>query len=865
MIYEKTGKNSDENREEKRRGSEMNFFKKTDDIQAGNIRKRNLLRGTSVALCIAMGFSIAGCGKSKTDAVKTIAADSAYFSVNKLDYYTPSEGDESNLISVIPIKDQIAMLINVNNYSNVDKGGTLYQAKEAAGEAATAAVETVSEETVPAETSAADAAGTDTSSSDAAAADGAATDETMVVPDETTDPNAYTQVPTKYIVLFYDNQGNLTSQTDLSSNFTADSYVMSMTGSTDGHLLLLSQSYDSVTYETNYLLYTFDTKGTRIGEPLTLSFDANNSPSQMAADKDGNLYFCGYGEKGATITVLDSKGKPLFDISNGTENLNGTMYQIGGTMYADGYQNNDEEYKYVFYPIDTAGKKLGEPIDMTKLAGMGGSGFYVGTDGLYYSDSIGVYSLDMETQVKTPILLWKDTDLESSMNGNQKVIVFSADKLMVMNTTYMQTGTETTVSLLSKEAKNPNAGKKIITVAGVGITYDSSVLSAVYKFNTTNTDYRIEIHDYMADQTINSEEDYAKVINTMNIEILSGDGPDIIYGSYQSFENYEAKGLLVDLYTLMDKDKTFNKADFIPSIFKICENDGHLYQIGTSFTIQGFVGSKDVIGDRTGWNVDEFNEMAGSLPEDVAPLANQTQSSLLTNSLYASMDAFVNNITSEVTFDTPAFYQLLDYAKTYGMPDDSQDGQYVDEQTLLQNGELALASCYISDPSSYSQYVTLVNGPVSVTGFPSSDKRGPMCYMNTMLAVSSDSGSQKAAWDFVKSFLSEDAQKKIADNYQIPVLTSAFEAQIDKAMHPDENNGGMIVYDKMGQATAMTEETAQAYRDLVYGLDTLASYDQEIVNIIMEEVPEYFNGQKSDKAVAALIQDRVQTLVNERQ
>jgi len=175
-----------------------------------------------------------------------------------------------------------------------------------------------------------------------------------------------------------------------------------------------------------------------------------------------------------------------------------------------------------------------------------------------------------------------------------------------------------------------------------------------------------------------------------------------------------------------------------------------------------------------------------------------------------------------------------------------------------------MTSAYISDPSSYAQYVTMVGGPVSVTGFPSSDKRGPMCYMSTMLAISNESGSKQTAWDFVKSFLSEDSQKKVIDNYQIPVLTSAFEEQITKAMNPDENDGN-IVYDKMGQMMPMTEDMAQAYRDLVNGLDTLASYDQEIVGIVMEEVPVYFNGQKSDKDVAKIIQDRVQTLVNERQ
>jgi len=845
----------------------MKYFAKSTDIQAKQRYRKILLQGTSIGLCVAMSLSIAGCGHSNTDSVKTIAADSAYFSVENLDFYKQEEGEESNLVTVIPVKDKIAMLINVYNYSNIaTDAGVNTVVAQAAGDTveSVAVAETAAKETASAtttETSADTADTTDTT----AAPDTSSSGDGTSVPEETQDPNAGTTSQTKYIVLFYDNQGKLLSQADLTSTFGPNDYVMNMTGNADGNLVVMAQTYDQVTYEATYLLYTFDTEGKQIGEPTVLPFDQTASPNQMTMDGEGNMYFTGYGEKGMSITVLDKDAKPLFAISDGTENLNGTLYLIGGKMYADGYDYTNEVYKYLFYPIDASTKALGEPIDMTDIAGTGGSGFYVGTDSLFYSNSIGVYSVDMETQTKTSVLLWKDTDMESNMNGNQKVIVFSADKIMVMNTTYDQAGTQTKVSLLNREAKNPNAGKKIITIAGVNITYDSAVLSAVYSFNTTNSDYRIEIHDYMADQAITTNEDYNKVINTMNMEILSGDGPDIIYGGFQSFDAFEAKGLLVDLNSLMEKDTSFKKDDYISSIFKLCEDDGKLYKLGTSFSIQGLVGAKSVVGDRMGWTVDEFNEMANSLPDGVKPLANQTQTTLLTSSLYASMDAFVDNTKSEVTFDTPAFYQLLDYAKTYGTDDDIKDGEYVDEQTMLQNGELALASCYISDPTSYAQYATMVGGPVSVTGFPSSDKRGPMCYISTMLAISSESGSQSAAWDFVKSFLSEDAQNKLAKNYQIPVLTSAFEAQITSAMNPDENNGGMVIYDKMGQAAPMTEESAQAYRDLVNGLNTLASYDQEIIDIILEEVPEYFNDQKTDKAVAALVQDRVQTLVNERQ
>jgi len=153
--------------------------------------------------------------------------------------------------------------------------------------------------------------------------------------------------------------------------------------------------------------------------------------------------------------------------------------------------------------------------------------------------------------------------------------------------------------------------------------------------------------------------------------------------------------------------------------------------------------------------------------------------------------------------------------------------------------------------------------------------RGACIRDHNMLAISSQSASQQACWLFIKSFFTEDAQKTSADfeNSSIPVLKSAFEDQIEQAMNPDGTySGGMVTLDGNGMSVSsstttipMTEEAAQAYRELVYSLDTLGSYDPAIINLISEEVPFYFNGQKSDKEVAALIQNRVQTLVDERE
>ena len=63
---------------------------------------------------------------------------------------------------------------------------------------------------------------------------------------------------------------------------------------------------------------------------------------------------------------------------------------------------------------------------------------------------------------------------------------------------------------------------------------------------------------------------------------------------------------------------------------------------------------------------------------------------------------------------------------------------------------------------------------------------------------------------------------------------------------------------------AMTEEEAQALRELIASVKYSMSYDETIMNMIAEESAAFFEGGKNAADTAALIQDRVTTYVNEQ-
>ncbi len=855
-------------------------------------RQKIAKNAVSTGLCLAMCISLAGCGGSTgkaTKAAETIAADAAYFSSKSLDFYVPKEGEDCYVQSVTPCGDKVAVLLNVNYYpDNGEGGGGVIVYGKGSAVAETVAAETVADETVaPDETAAPDvtmAPDVTVAPDETAAGEGdsdtQAADTEMFV-DETASAGDLSNGYNKFYVLLYNTAGELESTTDISASVDANGYVMTISADTDGNLVLIVNTYDMETGASIFELVTLGADGKTTGEPKILTFDEMFYPNTMIFGNDGNMYFSGYKDTGC-IVVTDKDGKQLFEISNAS--INGSLYKVGDQIYCDGYDEKDN-YKHKFYEVLASSKKLGDAIDMSAF---NNGGIYSGLDGLYMSDSYGVYKVDLKANLKTDVFSFDQTDaLTNSYNASNQYYVLTNDKLLMISTEYsMGTGASTTTAtLLSRETANPNAGKEIIVLGGVGLIYNSKISEAVYNFNKESTEYRIEIRDYEKDvdySNAETNEDYMKIqadmYSAMNLDILNGTGPDIVYGVYENTSSLEAKGLFVDMYALMEKDTEFKKDDYLPSVFKMCETDGKLYKIPTSFMIYGLAGAKSVIGDRTGWTMDEFNQVVNSLPKDMEMMSmdsSMTQSSLLTYILYGNMNSLINYKSGEVSFDSDAFRQLMEFAKTYGSDDDAisdDGGEWVDPMERVRNGEVAMVNSYIYGANSYNEMVTVFGEPVSVVGYPSANASGPLCALTNSFAISSESANIDASWSFIKSLLSKDAQTPVdMYSYEIPVLKSAFEAQIETAMNPpkdsnnkDSNNMYYSSYTADGMLPAMTEESAQAYRALVDSLDSIMIMDNAVNSIILEEVPAYFNDQKSDKDVSALIQNRVETLVRER-
>lgn len=149
------------------------------------------------------------------------------------------------------------------------------------------------------------------------------------------------------------------------------------------------------------------------------------------------------------------------------------------------------------------------------------------------------------------------------------------------------------------------------------------------------------------------------------------------------------------------------------------------------------------------------------------------------------------------------------------------------------------------------------------------------------ISITSCCNNVDGAWAFVKLLMSAEYQSydmhREAENIYlafIPVNCESFEEYLDFFIHPQQHEAywkWQNDYVEDGSTTinwadiAISEEDGQILRDYVSSIDYVRYTDYEILNVVMEEAKPYFSGQKSADEVVAIIDNRVQTILDERQ
>lgn len=480
------------------------------------------------------------------------------------------------------------------------------------------------------------------------------------------------------------------------------------------------------------------------------------------------------------IFALDKTGALLWEIET-DQTIDILLQNTDGSVYVQTAFDGS-----ALYPLDTDTHTLGQAIcsmdDMeTPKPGI------LGYDLLLTNNSTNspkVYGFHFDSGEKTP--LWDCGAM--GMLSADSIVETASGKLIVSYFSLMSGG------CLGQLVQEPiYEGQEIATLTlGTVGSLSATADTAVAMFNSMYPEFYLQVATYPDAET-------------MNLAILSGQGPDIICMDGLSEEDYARNGQLLNLYDYLDR------GDLVPEYLREYETDGALYRLSPVFSY-GYLRSARPLSSEA----DTFAEYLAMAKENAdIPIWEMSAENIICVMMGYSMTYFVDFDSHTCDFESAEFIALLELAN---MGRTLTEDEYLDADWLLSPGN-----------------VGIWDEPVGEGGFPNS---GVLVSQSTdTFAIYAGTAHPEAAWNFFSLLLSEDIQRSYAEmTGACPVLQSIY--------------------------AQMVPSQIQNYISSADGhwVDTSPIYD-----IVKEEAASYFSGDVSAETAAAHIQSRTMIYLGENQ
>ena len=585
--------------------------------------------------------------------------------------------------------------------------------------------------------------------------------------------------------------------------------------------------------------------------------------STLNIDDAGNIYLAASAGDNYNIYVLSNDGNLQFklDVGNWIDSLirmpDGSIAVLRDMETADGWSR-------ALVKIDYAAKTWGSTVDIPRFAWQvfQGGGDY----DIVFIDNNNLKGVESATGESVKLLNWLDSGV---INDNiQNITILPDGRIMCTSQTWDRRTYESNFELiiLTKVPYSELPEKTVLTLATVWL--DWNLRSHIVQFNRSNPDYRIAIIDY---SEFNTEDDWGIGLTRLSTDIIAGRVPDMLDVSNLPFKQYVTRGLLEDIYEYIDADPQLDRSDFIENAFRVAELNGGLYRIFPSFYVSSLVGSPRVLGEGTGWNMEEFKAVLSANPQADMPIGQWlVKSSFLSEALTLGMDQYVDWAAGTAKFNSDDFIQLLEFANTFPaeFTFDYDNDVYIEEYELIAQGRQIMSQIYLSDFNRIQWYSQMFGGDIVFKGFPTENRNGNSLIVYSGLAITSRCTDKDGAWEFMRTFLSADWQRENID-WSFPTNKAAFDAMLKDAMTEKDEDQPYTIYKMDGagmefRETPVTQQEADRIIALINSVSSIASYDEALMNIVMEGANDYFSGLNSAQDAARIIQSRASIYIAEQ-
>lgn len=417
------------------------------------------------------------------------------------------------------------------------------------------------------------------------------------------------------------------------------------------------------------------------------------------------------------------------------------------------------------------------------------------------------------------------------------------------------------------------AGRKVLTFGGTpyglfgpGVTPDL-VQQTIAAFNATSTEYYIEYIDY-ARRGWERTGEWMDFFTIFQEDILSGEVPDILMTNVYPALLLQ-KGLLIDLAPYLDSDSELSRGDFVPAVLNANIQGDTLPMITPAFSVLTLTAGTDLAGDGGDWSLQKLADLLESHP-DASPCWRGLNPYMLSNLIGNAPGAFIDWQTRQAHFDSPTFVRLL--KASAGWPTEAQwDWNDNNPTPAIQSGKALLLQ------ERYDEWRKLL-GPrfiwgddFAFLGFPGSEGGSHIICSDLQLGISSTCRDPDAAWQLVRQFLLPAFQDQLGiDSLRSPGFPVRLDSLRSSAAFMTAPEDTYVHYSYFPQAEAgayWRQGVPAALSDrFIALLDTAvpSAADGTVSDIIAEEADAFYNGVRSAEEAAAIIQNRVQTYLDEQ-
>jgi len=563
-------------------------------------------------------------------------------------------------------------------------------------------------------------------------------------------------------------------------------------------------------------------------------------------DNEGNSYILLDYQNSSRVYVFDYIGAVLFHLDD--NNLTKLVSLQDGSVAGVWLSSRSRHFK----KIDLSGRSFDNetplPSDTRRV--------FEGNKGFDFLIDNGTEISGFVIETNETVLFFDWVALQLSSNDTVNVNLLSDGRILCIER-ILDRATwefETTHVILTSIPLEQLPEKTTLTLATFNTNRELE--RAIANFNRTNYLYHIHLEDYSRFAT--NDNQYAGLLQ-LTTEITAGKVPDILDITGLPFVEYISRGLLVDLYKLIDADPELSRDSFISSVLHAGEVNSGLFYVFPSFSINTIIGSRAILGDEMGWNMDEFLKVIAENPDATSPIGESVnRTSFIQSVISLSLNEYIDFEKGEVYFDRGDFKQLLEFAMTLPVYFDGVDDYNSAQNAIAAGRQIMFIDGYFNAFYKLKIYQLIFNDDVVFKGYPVNSRNGNIINIESALAITTSSKSVDGAWAFIRTFLTENWQLRNV-SWEFPVNKNALETRLINSMGTHHR----VQFENV-TLDPLTQADADQIMSLFDSLGAIDNTDMELFIIVMEGVIDYLNGTNDIDNTIRIIQSRAGRYVSER-